>query len=83
MPSGGITVGHVDKVCRDLGYDIMIGSGGGIHAHPDGPAAGARAFRQAIDAVMAGVKVSDYAEEHEELKTALTKWGTGKTGFQM
>nr|MDO8098122.1 hypothetical protein [Candidatus Njordarchaeota archaeon] len=30
-----------------------------------------------------GVKVSDYAEEHEELKTALTKWGTGETVFQM
>ncbi|WXG47762.1 MAG: RuBisCO large subunit C-terminal-like domain-containing protein [Candidatus Atabeyarchaeum deiterrae] len=54
-----------------------------IHAHPNGPAAGARAFRQAIDAVMQGTKVSEYAEEHEELKTALTKWGTGKTGFQM
>lgn len=42
----------------------------------------ARALRQAIDAVMQGIKVSDYAEEHEELKTALTKWGAGKTGFQ-
>jgi ribulose 1,5-bisphosphate carboxylase large subunit-like protein len=31
---------------------------------------------------MHGIKVSDYAEEHEELKTALTKWG-GRTGFQM
>jgi hypothetical protein len=27
--------------------------------------AGARAFRQAIDAVIQGVKVSDYAEENE------------------
>ncbi|WXG44928.1 MAG: hypothetical protein WED04_13010 [Promethearchaeati archaeon SRVP18_Atabeyarchaeia-1] len=41
------------------------------------------AHGQVIDAVMQGVKVSEYAEEHEELKTALTKWGTGKTGFQM
>jgi ribulose 1,5-bisphosphate carboxylase large subunit-like protein len=32
----------------------------------NGPADGARAFRQAIDAVMQGIKVSDYAEEHEE-----------------
>jgi ribulose 1,5-bisphosphate carboxylase large subunit-like protein len=29
MPAGGITAGHVDKVVKDLGYDIMIGSGGG------------------------------------------------------
>ncbi|WXG47551.1 MAG: hypothetical protein WED05_12990 [Candidatus Atabeyarchaeum deiterrae] len=40
-------------------------------------------IRWAIDAVMQGIKVSDYAEDHEELKTALTKWGAGKTGFQM
>jgi ribulose 1,5-bisphosphate carboxylase large subunit-like protein len=32
---------------------------------------------------MEGIKVSDYAEEHEELKTTLTKWAAGKTGFQM
>jgi ribulose 1,5-bisphosphate carboxylase large subunit-like protein len=32
---------------------------------------------------MQGIKVSDYAEEHEELKTALTRWSTGKTGLQM
>jgi ribulose 1,5-bisphosphate carboxylase large subunit-like protein len=30
-----------------------------------------------------GIKVSEYAEEHEEPKTALTKWGGGRTGFQM
>jgi hypothetical protein len=27
-------------------------------------------------------EVSDYSEEHVELKTALSKWGGGKTGFQ-
>jgi ribulose 1,5-bisphosphate carboxylase large subunit-like protein len=30
-----------------------------------------------------GIRVSDYAEEPAELKTALTKWGGGRTGFQM
>lgn len=57
--------------------------GPAFHAHPDDPAAGARAFRQAIDAVMQGIKVADYAEEHEELKTALTKCGGGRTRFKM
>jgi ribulose 1,5-bisphosphate carboxylase large subunit-like protein len=32
---------------------------------------------------MRRIKVSDYAEEHEELKTALTKWGGARTSFQM
>jgi ribulose 1,5-bisphosphate carboxylase large subunit-like protein len=40
-----------------------------------------RVLRRTIDAVMQGIKVSDYAEKHDELRTALTKWGTGKTGF--
>ncbi|MHA1266694.1 MAG: RuBisCO large subunit C-terminal-like domain-containing protein [Candidatus Helarchaeota archaeon] len=78
MPSGGITVGMVEKCMDALGPDIVIGSGGGIHAHPDGPAAGAKAFRQAIDAVMQGIKVKDYAKDHKELGVALGTWGTGK-----
>ena len=68
----------VDKCVDALGPDIVIGSGGGIHAHPDGPAAGAKAFRQAIDAVMAGIKVKDYAKDHKELGVSLGTWGTGK-----
>lgn len=79
MPSGGITVGMVETCVKDAGKDILIGSGGGIHAHPDGPTAGAKAFRQAIDAVMQGLKVKDYARDHKELGVALGVWGTGKT----
>jgi ribulose 1,5-bisphosphate carboxylase large subunit-like protein len=33
--------------------------------------------------MMQGIKISDYDEEHEELKIALTKWGGDRTGFQM
>jgi len=79
MPSGGITAGMVETAMKDAGKDILIGSGGGIHSHPDGPIAGAKAFRQAIDAVMQGVKVKDYAKDHKELGVALGVWGTGKT----
>jgi hypothetical protein len=32
---------------------------------------------------MQWIKVADYAEEDEELKTALTKRGGARTGFQM
>jgi len=79
MPSGGITQGMVEKCMKEAGNDILIGSGGGIHSHPDGPIAGARAFRQAIDAVMQGRKVKEVAKEHKELGVALGVWGTGKT----
>lgn len=85
MPSGGISPGHVEEVIDDLGFDIVIGSGAGIHAHPDGPRAGAIAFRQAIDAKMQGIPVSRYAKEegHEELKKAMEAWGSKRTGFDL
>ncbi|MHA1732626.1 MAG: RuBisCO large subunit C-terminal-like domain-containing protein [Promethearchaeota archaeon] len=82
MPSGGITAGMVEQAIKDAGNDILIGSGGGIHAHPDGPVAGAKSFRQAIDAAMQGIPAKQYAKDHEELAKALGLWGTGKTKFQ-
>jgi 2,3-diketo-5-methylthiopentyl-1-phosphate enolase len=78
MPSGGITPSLVEKCVADLGTNIMIGSGGAIHAHPDGPISGAKAFRQAIDAVMEGISVRDYAKDHKELAVSLGLFGVGK-----
>jgi 2,3-diketo-5-methylthiopentyl-1-phosphate enolase len=74
MPSGGITPQMVPTAVADLGPDIMIGSGGGVHAHPMGPAAGARAFRQAIDATMQGIPLEEYAKDHQELAAAMGIW---------
>jgi len=74
MASGGITPSMVPKVVGDLGCDVVIGSGGGIHAHPDGPVAGGKAFRQAIDAAMQGIPLHEAAKEHPELEAALTAW---------
>jgi len=74
MASGGITPSMVPQVMADLGNDIVIGSGGGIHAHPNGPVAGGKAFRQAIDATMKGIPVAEYAKDHEELDLALKIW---------
>ena len=74
MPSGGITQPTIPQLIKDLGPDIVIGSGGGIHAHPQGPTAGAKAFRQAIDATMAGIALEEAAKEHEELAVSLTAW---------
>jgi 2,3-diketo-5-methylthiopentyl-1-phosphate enolase len=81
MPSGGITPDMVPRVMKDLGNDIVIGSGGGIHAHPQGPMSGARAFRQAIEATMRGRKLKEAAEEHEELRVALEEWKDPFSGF--
>jgi 2,3-diketo-5-methylthiopentyl-1-phosphate enolase len=47
---GGLTARHVPAIVDALGVDAIIGVGGAIQGHPDGPAAGARAVRAAIDA---------------------------------
>src|SRR4030043_2310675 len=84
MPSGGITPTMVPQVIKDLGTDIVIGSGGGIHAHPQGPIAGGKAFRQAIDAAMKGVPLEEYAKKHAELDVVVKMWadpfGKGVSG---
>jgi 2,3-diketo-5-methylthiopentyl-1-phosphate enolase len=74
MASGGITPTMVPKVMQELGNDIVIGSGGGIHAHPQGPIAGGKAFRQAIDATMKGVSLEEYAKTHKELAASVKAW---------
>jgi ribulose-bisphosphate carboxylase large chain len=42
--------------------DVMMLAGGGIAAHPDGPAAGVRSLRQAWDAAVAGTAPVDAAK---------------------
>jgi 2,3-diketo-5-methylthiopentyl-1-phosphate enolase len=74
MPSGGITPDMVPICVADIGPEIMIGSGGGIHAHPMGPTAGSKAFRQAIDATMEGIPIHEYAKDHKELAAAIGMW---------
>ncbi len=73
--SGGVHPGYIEGNVSAGGKDIIIQAGGGIHGHPLGTRAGARAMRQAVDAVMKGIPLKEYAEEHKELKLALEKWG--------
>ncbi len=75
MPGGGTTQGHIEDVIHKFGKDVMIAAGGAIHGHPMGPAAGARAFRQGIDAVCAGKSLEEAGKEYEELGVALKLWG--------
>ncbi len=72
---GGVTPGTVPYIMNLLGTDVAIGAGGGIHGHPMGARAGARAMRRAIDAVMEDTPLGEAAEEFEELRTALEAWG--------
>jgi ribulose-bisphosphate carboxylase large chain len=55
--------------------DLMYLAGGGILAHPGGPAAGVLALRQAWEAAAAGVSLTDFAREHRELAQSLEFYG--------
>jgi len=71
IASGGLSPLDVPHLVDFFGPDVIIQMGGGIHAHPQGTFAGARAARQAIEAVMRGEKLESYAKKHEELRQAL------------
>ena len=70
--SGGTTQMAVEKIVKNVGTDVMLAAGGGVHGHPDGSEAGAKSMRQAIDAAMKGISVVDYAKDHEELARMLS-----------
>ena len=79
VASGGLHPGLVPDIVEIFGKDVIIQAGGGVHGHPDGTEAGAKAMRQAAEATMKGIALEDYAEDHEELKRALEKWGRRRT----
>ena len=56
----------------------MYLAGGGIMAHPGGPAAGVAAIRQAWQAAVEGVDLAQYARDHQELRESLQAFGRGK-----
>ncbi len=61
----------VEKIVKEVGTDVMLAAGGGVHGHPDGSEAGAKSMRQAIDAAMQGIPVTEYAKDHKELARML------------
>ncbi len=75
-PSAGIHPGLVPKIIQDYGQDVIINAGGGVHGHPKGARAGARAFRQAINWVVKRGNLGGVSQrEFPELAEALRLWG--------
>ncbi|MBN1322826.1 MAG: ribulose 1,5-bisphosphate carboxylase [Methanotrichaceae archaeon] len=76
VASGGVHPGKVKGNLDGYGIDCIIQAGGGVHGHPGGTIAGARAMVQAVDAWMKGIPISEYARNHRELEEAIRLWGT-------
>jgi ribulose-bisphosphate carboxylase large chain len=73
--SSGQTVLQAAATVASVGSpDLLVTAGGGIVAHPFGVAAGVKAMRQAYDAAMQKVDVTQYAKGHPELAAALAEF---------
>lgn len=74
--SSGQWAGTVPVTWEAVGTaDLLFMSGGGIMAHPDGPAAGVLSIRQAWDAVRSGRSLDDAALGLPELRRSLDFFG--------
>jgi ribulose-bisphosphate carboxylase large chain len=74
--SSGQWAGTAQATWDAIGHtDLLFMAGGGILAHPMGPAAGVASIRQAWDAVASGKAVSEAVKAHPELAKALEFFG--------
>jgi ribulose-bisphosphate carboxylase large chain len=73
--SSGQTVRQAAGTFAALGTtDLIFAAGGGILAHPDGPAAGVAALREAWDAAIAGQPLEAAAAGRPALAAALGRF---------
>lgn len=78
VTSGGLHPGLVPDVMKIYGNELVLLVSGGIHGHPKGTRAGAKATMQAVEAVMDGITLEEKAKTAKELREALGKWGHHK-----
>ncbi|OAS17973.1 ribulose-bisphosphate carboxylase large subunit family protein [Paenibacillus oryzisoli] len=57
--------------------DVMHLAGGGMLAHPDGPAAGFESMKLGWEAAVQGIPLEAYAAQHPALRRAIEKYGRG------
>lgn len=74
VASGGLHPGLIPALIKFFGTDFIIQAGGGIHGHKEGTISGSKAMRQAVDATLKNIPLSEYAKTHKELENALQTW---------
>ncbi|TVQ92692.1 MAG: 2,3-diketo-5-methylthiopentyl-1-phosphate enolase [Deltaproteobacteria bacterium] len=76
VPSAGIHPGVVPRALADYGTQVVLNAGTGIMDHPSGPAAGVRAFYEALDVHARGEAFDPAQLPEGPLKRALALWGS-------
>ncbi|MCD4740125.1 type III ribulose-bisphosphate carboxylase [archaeon] len=72
VASGGVHPGMIPKIMKIMGNDVIIQLGGGIHGHPKGTRAGAKAARAAVESTVARFPLDQV--KVPELHEALEHW---------
>ncbi|NLG28578.1 MAG: hypothetical protein GX557_11755 [Chloroflexi bacterium] len=75
MPAAGMYPGLIDVLMQEHGIDFIVPAGGGMLGHPMGYKQGAMGWRQAIDAVLAGIPLQEAAKKYPEFGAAAKLWG--------
>lgn len=78
VPSAGIHPGIVPKALADYGNDVILNAGTGIMEHPDGAAAGVKAFFEALERVKENKSFDLETLPESPLRRAIEKWGSNK-----
>jgi ribulose-bisphosphate carboxylase large chain len=74
--SSGQWAGQAPDTYAALGsVDLIYLAGGGIVAHPGGPAAGVRSIQQGWEAALQGIPLATHARSHPELQQAVDMYG--------
>lgn len=76
VPSAGIHPGIVPKALADYGQDVILNAGTGIMDHPDGAAAGVKAFFEALERVKQAESFELNTLPPGALRRAVEKWGS-------
>ncbi len=70
--SSGQWAGQAPDTFRMLGStDLIYLAGGGLMAHPSGPAAGVRSLQEGWEAAIQGIPLDKYARDHVALREAI------------
>jgi ribulose-bisphosphate carboxylase large chain len=70
--SGGLNPTKLKPFIVLMGeINFITTMGAGVHAHPGGTNAGAKALLQAMDAYKKGIDINEYAKTHKELKDSI------------
>ena len=75
VPSAGIHPGVIPQALADYGQEVILNAGTGIMDHPDGAAAGVKAFFEALERLNQGESFVPETLPDGALRRAVEKWG--------